>query len=55
MYVHWNDVVSERQTTVIVEAEKDKYCGLRRLTGRADSGVPPKPLFVSNMSNELAN
>lgn len=27
----------------IVEAAKDKYCGLWQLTGWADSGVPPEP------------
>lgn len=43
-YVHrWNDVVCERRRTAIVEAEKNKYCGLRHLTGWADSGVSPNP------------
>lgn len=27
----------------IVEAAKDKYCGLRQLTGWADGGISPKP------------
>ncbi len=43
-YVHrWNDLVCERLTTSIVEAGKDKYCGLRQLTHWAHSGVCPKP------------
>lgn len=42
--VYWcDDPVCERLTTAIVEAEKDKYCGLRQFTGWADSGVSPKP------------
>lgn len=43
-YVHWwNDPVCERLMTAIVEAAKDKYCGLRQLTGSVDSGISPKP------------
>lgn len=53
-YVHWwNDPVCEKLTTAIVEAAKDKYCGLQQLTGSADGGISPKPLLSATWAMSL--